>query len=73
MDLGKKPTPAQDTLFALVMNHPEADAAGAVRAPMTQEIADAFVAVVQEEAHKFLPKQPKKKMPHSVEVSVDRA
>lgn len=69
MDLGKE-TPAQALLFKLVMNHPEAVASGAVRAPVTIEIAEAMLAVVSEE---IMPKRPKKKMPHSVEISVDRA
>jgi hypothetical protein len=68
MDLGKASTAAQDKLFALVMNHPDAIAAGAVRAPMTPEIASAFVTVVDEHLKTFLPK--KKRMPHTVEVTV---
>lgn len=73
MDLGKEDTPAQKVLFALVMNHPDAVAGGAVRAPVNDQIAQALMEVVQDEIGKHLPKPRKKRMPHSVQVSVDRS
>lgn len=52
IDLGKDTTPFQDTLFQKVMNHPDANAAGAIRAPVTHEIVEAFLAVLREEVVK---------------------
>ena len=69
IDLGRE-TPAQAELFRLVMNHPDADAGASVRAPLTEEIQRAFLSVLAEHTEVFLPK---KKMPHSVEVQVDRS
>lgn len=70
LDLPQSPTEAQDELFRLVMNHPEAAAAGAVRAPLSPEIARAVALVVQEELQRHTVK---KKMPHFVQVELDRA
>ena len=56
VDLGKE-TPAQQLLFQLVMNHPEAVAQGHVIAPVTPEIAEAFEAIVHEEVLKLVPKR----------------
>lgn len=67
MDLGKKETESQATLFALVMNHPDAVASGAVRAPLTPEIIAAFEKMIVESLRNMLPKR----MGHVVQVHVD--
>jgi len=53
LDLASE-TPSQDELFKLVMNHPEAVVAGAVRAPVTEEIAAAVETVVSEEIRRHV-------------------
>ena len=73
MDLGKEDTEAQAELFKEVMNHPDAVAGGAVRAPLTKTIALAAARVFQEELDRHTIKEPKNRMPHKVEVSVDRS
>jgi len=71
MDLGKKETEAQKELFAEVMNHPDATVAGAVRAPLSSRIALAAARVLQEHLEAHTVKEPKKRMPHEVKVSVE--
>jgi hypothetical protein len=73
MDLGKEETEAQAELFKEVMNHPDAVAGGAVRAPLTTRIALAAARVLQEEIDRLTIQEPKKRMPHKVEVSVERS
>jgi len=69
MDLVSE-TPAQKLLFKLVANHPDAITGGAVRAPVTDEIADAVEKVVSEEIRRHLPKRGKR-MGHTIECHVD--
>lgn len=74
VELGKKETQAQSKLFELVANHPDTDAGATMRGPVTDEIGDAFVAVLHEEVAKFRPKlTKKKKMGHFVDISVDKS
>lgn len=63
----RKETPAQAELFKLVMNHPDVSISGAVRAPLTHEIASLFMTVLQEEIAQYTPKPPKKRMGHVVQ------
>lgn len=53
MDLGKKETPAQNRLFELVMNHPDADGGASVRAPLTEEIRTTLESVISEYLKNF--------------------
>lgn len=69
MDLGKE-TPAQAALFKEVLNHPEAMAAGAVRAPLTRGIAAAFKAVIDEHLRELLPPTGKR-VGHEVKVAIE--
>ena len=64
-----KETPAQSQLFALVMNHPDVVASPHVVAPLTPEIASAFLDVVTERVVKLVPKQ----MGQKVEAHVERS
>jgi len=65
IDLNEE-TPLQALLFKEVMNHPDAIAAGAIRAPLTQGIIIAFEAVVHEYLRTLLPR-----MSHVVEVKIE--
>ncbi len=67
VDLGVE-TPAQSSLFALVMNHPDAVVQGYVIAPLTPEIAEAFEKVIAEEVHQLLPKR----LAETVHFHIDR-
>ena len=67
IDLGKE-TLAQKALFELVTNHPDTDVGPSMRGPVTDEIAEAFELVLAEEIQKY---RPKKKMTHSLKISVD--
>ncbi len=67
IDFGKKETEAQARLFSLVMNHPDTRHTDKFRGPVTDEIGDAFVAVLQEEV-----KRHRLRIKHEVKFEVSR-
>lgn len=67
VDLTKEETPEQKELFRLVMSHPEVVAQPHVQCPVTDEIANAFEAMIHAEVRK----QTKKRLGQRAEFTIE--